>query len=51
MSSDDALGATEYAMGPVPIKAEIPVPGDASNVAKHAQAAKIPRCRTLVPPV
>ena len=37
LNSNERLGPTEYAMGPVPIKAEIPVPGNAENVAKHAR--------------
>ena len=37
MDSNDRLGPTEYAMGPVAIKAEVPVPGNAENVAKHAR--------------
>jgi predicted dehydrogenase len=39
MDSNEHLGPTEYAMGPVPIKAEIPVPGNAANIAKHARTA------------
>ncbi|MGD1100498.1 MAG: Gfo/Idh/MocA family oxidoreductase [Terriglobia bacterium] len=39
MDSQERLGPTEYAMGPVPIKAEVPVPGNAANVAKNARAA------------
>jgi hypothetical protein len=39
MDSNERLGPTEYAMGPVAIKAEVPVPGDASNIAKHARTA------------
>ncbi|MGA2983688.1 MAG: Gfo/Idh/MocA family oxidoreductase [Terriglobia bacterium] len=39
MDSNERLGPTEYAMGPVPIKAEVPVPGNAENVAKHARTA------------
>jgi len=39
MDSQERLGPTEYAMGPVPIKVEIPVPGNAENVAKHARTA------------
>ncbi len=35
MDSQERLGPTEYAMGPVPIKAEVPVPGNAANIAKH----------------
>jgi len=38
MDSQDRLGPTEYAMGPVPIKAEVPVPGNAENIAKHARS-------------
>jgi len=38
MDSQERLGPTEYAMGPVAIKAEIPVPGNAENIAKHARA-------------
>jgi predicted dehydrogenase len=37
MDSQERLGPTEYAMGPVPIKAEVPVPGNAANIAKHAR--------------
>jgi predicted dehydrogenase len=37
MDSQERLGPTEYTMGPVPIKAEIPVPGNAENIAKHAR--------------
>ncbi len=39
MDSNERLGPTEYAMGPVPIKAEAPVPGDAANIAKRMRAA------------
>ena len=39
MDSNERLGPTEYAMGPVPIKAEIPVPGNAANIAKNARTA------------
>ena len=39
MDSQERLGPTEYAMGPVPIKAEIPVPGNAANIAEHARTA------------
>ena len=39
MDSNERLGPTEYAMGPVPIKAEVPVPGNAANIAKHARTA------------
>jgi len=39
MDSQERLGPTEYAMGPVPIKAEVPVPGNAANIAKHARTA------------
>jgi hypothetical protein len=39
MDSNERLGPTEYAMGPVAIKAEVPVPGDASNIAKRARNA------------
>ena len=39
MESNERLGPTEYAMGPVPIKAEIPVPGNAANIAKNARTA------------
>jgi len=38
MDSNERLGPTEYAMGPVAIKAEIPVPGNAANVASHARS-------------
>jgi len=37
MDSAERLGPTEYAMGPVPIKAVVPVPGNAANVAKNAR--------------
>jgi predicted dehydrogenase len=37
MDSQERLGPTEYAMGPVPIKAEVPVPGNAKDIAKHAR--------------
>jgi predicted dehydrogenase len=37
MDSNERLGPSEYAMGPVPIKAVVPVPGNAENVAKHAR--------------
>ena len=37
MDSNERLGPTEYALGPVPIKAEVPMPGNAENVAKHAR--------------
>ncbi|MDR3676362.1 MAG: Gfo/Idh/MocA family oxidoreductase [Acidobacteriota bacterium] len=37
MDSTERLGPTEYAMGPVPVKAEVPVPGDAKDIAKHAR--------------
>lgn len=39
MDSNERLGPTEYAMGVVNIKAEIPAPGNAANVAKHARLA------------
>ncbi len=39
MDSNERLGPTDYAMGPVPIKAEVPVPGNAANIAKNARAA------------
>jgi myo-inositol 2-dehydrogenase / D-chiro-inositol 1-dehydrogenase len=38
MDSNERLGPTDYAMGPVPIKAEVPVPGNAANVGKNARA-------------
>jgi len=37
MDSNERLGPTDYAMGPVPMKVEIPVPGTAANVASHAR--------------
>jgi hypothetical protein len=37
MDSTEHLGPTEYAMGPVPIKAEVPVPGNAKDIAAHAR--------------
>jgi hypothetical protein len=39
MDSNERLGPTEYAMGPVAIKAEVPVPGNAANIAKNARNA------------
>lgn len=39
MDSQERLGPTDYTMGPVAIKAEIPVPGNAANIAKNARAA------------
>jgi len=39
MDSNDRLGPTQYAMGPVDIKAVVPVPGNAANIAKHARTA------------
>ena len=39
MDSQERLGPTEYAMGPVPMKVEIPMPGSAADVAKHARTA------------
>ena len=38
MDSSERLGPTEYAMGPVAIKAVVPMPGDAANVGKNARA-------------
>jgi predicted dehydrogenase len=35
MDSNERLGPTEYVMGPVPIKAEAPVPGNPANIAKR----------------
>jgi myo-inositol 2-dehydrogenase/D-chiro-inositol 1-dehydrogenase len=35
MESPDRLGPTEYAMGPVPIKPVVPVPGTADTAGKH----------------
>jgi hypothetical protein len=37
MDSSERLGPSEYAMGPVPIKAVVPIPGNAENIAKHAR--------------
>jgi predicted dehydrogenase len=37
MDSNERLGPTEYALGQVPIKAEVPVPGNAANIANHAR--------------
>jgi hypothetical protein len=38
MSSNDRLGPTEYAMGPLPdIKAVVHVPGNGEETAKHAR--------------
>jgi predicted dehydrogenase len=39
MESNDRLGPAECAMGPVPIKAEVPVPGNPANIAKNARLA------------
>jgi myo-inositol 2-dehydrogenase/D-chiro-inositol 1-dehydrogenase len=36
MSSEERLGPTEYKMGPVALKAQIPVPGMAPKAAEHA---------------
>jgi myo-inositol 2-dehydrogenase/D-chiro-inositol 1-dehydrogenase len=37
MASNERLGPTEYAMGPVDIKAVVPVPGSGEDIAKHAR--------------
>jgi myo-inositol 2-dehydrogenase / D-chiro-inositol 1-dehydrogenase len=37
MDSNERLGPTDYVMGPVAIKAEIPAPGNAEKVASHAR--------------
>jgi myo-inositol 2-dehydrogenase / D-chiro-inositol 1-dehydrogenase len=39
MDSNERLGPTEYAMGPVDIKAVVPVPGNAANIGKHVRTA------------
>jgi hypothetical protein len=39
MDSQDRLGPIEYAMGPVPMKPEVPVAGNPANIAKNARAA------------
>jgi predicted dehydrogenase len=40
MDSNERLGPTEYAMGPVPsVKGDVPVPGNAANIAKRKRAA------------
>ncbi len=39
MNSPDRLGPTDYVMGPVNIKVEIPVPGNAANIAKRERFA------------
>ncbi len=39
MDSSERLGPAEYVMGPVPIKAEAPVPGNAANIAKNMRIA------------
>jgi hypothetical protein len=39
MESNERLGPAECAMGPVPIKAEVPVPGNAESIAKNARLA------------
>jgi predicted dehydrogenase len=38
MDSKEHLGPTEYAMGPVPIKAVVPVPGNGENMVKHMRS-------------
>jgi hypothetical protein len=38
MDSKEHLGPTEYAMGPVPIKAVVPVPGNGENTGKHMRS-------------
>jgi hypothetical protein len=38
MDSKEHLGPTEYAMGPVPIKAVAPVPGNGEDAAKHMRS-------------
>jgi predicted dehydrogenase len=38
MDSKESLGPTEYAMGPVAIKAVVPVPGTSENVARHMRS-------------
>ncbi len=37
MDSNERLGPTEYAMGPVAMKVEVPVPGNAANIAKNVR--------------
>jgi predicted dehydrogenase len=39
MESNDRLGPTDYVMGPLSIKAEVPVPGNPANLAKNARLA------------
>jgi predicted dehydrogenase len=38
MDSEERLGPTEYAFGPVPIKAVVPVPGNGEEMAKHMRS-------------
>ena len=38
MVSKEHLGPTEYAMGPVDLKAVVPVPGTGENVDKHIRS-------------
>jgi hypothetical protein len=38
MDSEEHLGPTEYAMGPVPIKAVVSVPGNGENMTKHMRS-------------
>jgi predicted dehydrogenase len=38
MDSPERLGPTEYAMGPVPLKAVVPVPGNAANIGAHVRS-------------
>jgi predicted dehydrogenase len=40
MDSSERLGPTEYAMGPVAIKAEAPVPGNGANLAKNVRITR-----------
>jgi hypothetical protein len=40
MDSNERLGPTEYAMGPVPsVTGAVPVPGNAANIAKRKRTA------------
>jgi myo-inositol 2-dehydrogenase / D-chiro-inositol 1-dehydrogenase len=38
MDSNERLGPTEYAMGPIPLKAVVPVPGNAANIGLHLRS-------------
>ena len=40
MDSNERLGPTDYAMGPVAMKAEVPVPGSAANLIKNVRVTR-----------